>query len=149
MKIEKIDRVAVAVKNLDQAEKFFADLLGTTFQRSPTSDIVKTLTEHGQRVLKEKETKYVKVAISPTGLELVETSPPCDQEGIRSFHFKVSNLEEAKTQMKNKGIHLLTEIKHGGLKEAIFDPDDLHGIRLVLVEYDAPTPMTAILQSKK
>jgi hypothetical protein len=39
----------------------------------------------------------------------------------------------------------LTEITHGKLKEAIFHPEDLHGVRLVLVEYETRTVMEAIL----
>ena len=145
MKVEKIDRVAVAVKELDGVKKFFSDLFGTTFERSPVETIEKKMTDFGRSASGQRETRYVNVSISPMGLELVQTDPPCEREGVLSFHFKVSNLEEAKREMEIKGVRLLTEITHGSLKEAIFHPEDLHGVRLVLVEYKTPTVMEAIL----
>ena len=36
--------------------------------------------------------------------------------------------------------------KDSQLVKAIFSPDDLHGCRIVLLEYEAPTIMDAILQ---
>lgn len=146
MKVEKVDRVAVAVKDLDDVQKLFTELFETPFERSPVETISKIIKNYGERDSRERETRYVKVVISPIGLELVETDPPCEREGILSFHLKVSNLEQAKAEMERKGIRLLTEIRHGSLKEAIFNPGDLHGIRLVLVEYETPTVMDAILQ---
>jgi hypothetical protein len=144
MKIEKLDRVVIGVRSLDKAEKLFSKLFGIKFERSPIHTMVKTLTEHADQAFKKIE--YRNVAIAPVGLELIETSPPVETEGIRSFHFKVSNLEEAKIEMEEKGIHLVAEVTHGGLKEAIFSPEDLHGARIVLVEYEAPTVISAILQ---
>ena len=146
MKVEKLDRVAVAVKDLDDVQKLFAELFETTFERNPVETISKITKDYGERGSKERETRYAKVVISPMGLELVEMDPPCEREGVLSSHLKVSNLEQAKAEMERKGIRLLTEIRHGSLKEAIFNPADLHGVRLVLVEYETPTVMGAILQ---
>jgi len=142
MKVEKLDRVAIEVKDLDMAKRLFSDLLGINFEMSPLDTLERV--EHDER--DSRVTQFKKIALSPIGLELIETSPPCEREGLRSFHLKVSNLEEAKAEMKGKGIRLLSEFRHGGLKEAIFSPDDLHGVRLVLVEYDAPDVISAILQ---
>lgn len=142
MKVEKLDRVAINVKNLDEARRLFSDLFSTKFTMSPLDTLEKT--EHAER--NSGETKFSKIAFSPIGLELIETSPPCEEEGLRSFHLKVSNLEEAKAEMVKKGVRLVSEFRHGGLKEAIFNRGDLHGVRLVLVEYDAPDVMSAILQ---
>ena len=129
MKIEKLDRVATTVENLDEVISFFSDLLGITFDKLPSG----------------------KVAISPSGLELLEvgtTLPnlalPAKNEGIYCFHFKVDDLEQAKAEMEKKGIRLLREITLGTLKELIYDPDDLHGITLVLVEYKTSRVIDAI-----
>jgi predicted enzyme related to lactoylglutathione lyase len=129
MKIEKLDRVATTVEHLDEAIKFFSDLLGITFDKLPSG----------------------KVAISPSGLELLEVgstlpnlSLPAKNEGVYCFHFKVSDLEQAKAEMEKKGIRLLREINLGTLKELIYSPDDLHGITLVLVEYKTPKVIDAI-----
>jgi uncharacterized protein YjbI with pentapeptide repeats len=56
----------------------------------------------------------------------------------------VTNLEEAK-EMKSR-IHLLAEITYGDLKEAICSPADLHGARLCLSEFSAPSAVDAIMQ---
>ena len=149
MKVEKIDRIALDVNNLDSAIRLFSNVFGTTF------DTVHDKIEKGKVKQEKKITKYanknfeesqIKVAISPMGLELIETVPPIGKEGVRSFHFKVSNLDEAMAEMERKGIRLIGEIKIGGLREAIYSPEDLHGARILLVEYEAPIAMGAILQ---
>lgn len=148
MKIERISAVAVDVKNLDEAVKLFSDLFGFAFDKIPFNEIkkVKTLTEHADRTYEEQ--KY-EAAISPVGdpaldvgLELI-AMPPFQREGLRALGLKVSDLEQAKAEMKEKGIRLLADVVVGGVKEAIYD---LHGVRLALSEYEAPTLMDAILQ---
>lgn len=143
MKIEKLDRVAVNVNNLDEAVQLFSDILGMRFDMVPAGRRKKTITEHANRAFEESRNK---VAVSTEGLELVEMPQPRPKEGLRSFHLKVTNLEEARAEMKAKGIRLLAELELGGLKEAIYSPDDLHGLRLVLVEYEAPTAISAMRQ---
>ncbi len=146
MKIEKLEPVGVNVKNLNEAVKLFSDILGTTFvnHTEEAQKGEKTVTEHADRTF--EETKF-KVATDRTGyLTLIESIPPREKEGVRSLRFKVPNLEQAKAEMKQKGIRLLGEAKQGGAKVAIFSPDDLHGVRLVLMEYEAPTLVDAFLQ---
>ena len=131
MKVEKLELVTVNVKNLDEAVKLFSDILGTTFVNLER-DVEKT---------------KQKIAVERTGLmELIESSPPMEKEGVRSPVFKVPNVEQAKAEMKQKGIRLIKEIERSGFKEAIFSPDDLHGIRLSLIEYEAPTLLDAVQQ---
>ena len=148
MRIEKLDRVAVSVFNLDEAEKFFSDLLGIKFYRFQdklaAGEITreKTITKHADPAFEEAKTK---VAISPTGLELIETAPPTKKEEVRSFHFKVDDLDEAVADMELRGVRLLAEVKLGKLREAIYSAQDLHGARIVLAEYEAPTAIEAIL----
>ena len=143
MKVEKLEVVAVDVKNLDQAIKMFSDILETTFVKIPERKRKKTITEVADRAF--EEIKY-NVAIDRTGfLELIESIPPIENEGVRNIHFKVPNIEQAKEELKRKGIRLLADIVSPGFKEAIFNPDDVHGIRLCLIEYEAPTLVDALL----
>ena len=146
MKIERLELANVDVKNLDEAVKRFSDILGLTFVNAPiVKGEEKTITEHADRAF--EKTKLKKVAMDRRGfLALIESDPPVEKEGLRNIHFKVPNLEEAKAEMKRKGVRLLTEFKAGRLKNAIFHPDDVHGIRLCLHEYEAPTPVDAMLQ---
>ena len=144
MKVERMETLGVNVKNLDEAIRFFSDLLGITFVKrvEGASKREVVITEHADRAFEEIKLKN---ALDRTGfLELIESDPPVQKEGIRSIHFKVPDIEEAKAEMKRKGIRLIKDVefkdvKLGGLKEAIFHPDDVYGIRLCLVEYEAPT----------
>ena len=144
MKIEKLEPVGVNVKNLDEAVKLFSDILGTTFVELSDVKGEKTVTEHAE--LPFEETK-VKIAIDRTGfLALVESIPPMKKEGVRSLHFKVPDIEQAKAEMKQKGIRLTADVKVGSMKEAIFSTADAHGVRLILNEYEAPTFVDAMLE---
>jgi len=151
MKIERMERVVIFVKDVEKAEEFFSDLLGISFERTPPKDEIKprekVYTKHADSFF-QQSAQYNKVAISPVGLELIDTIPPVEKEGVRGFLLKVPNLEEAKAEMEEKGVRLLLSQRMGGIKEAIFHPDDLHGVRLVLVEYDAPTPLDAVRQTE-
>lgn len=82
---------------------------------------------YADRAFKEKDTEYVGVSISPEGLELIETSPPCAEEGIRSYHLKVSDLNEAMARMEEKGVHKLTVFTFGNMREAVYSAEDLYG----------------------
>ena len=146
MKIEKLDRVAIHVNDIEEAIALFSSVLGTRFDMAPREGVKrkKTITEHANRAFEESRNR---VAISPEGIELVEMPKPQPPEGLRSFHLKVSNIEEAKAEMQAKGIRLTAYLELGGLKEAIFSPEDLHGVRLVLVEYDAPDAISAMRQT--
>ncbi len=149
MKIEKIDRVVINVKDLVEAEGFFSDLFKTAFDEY--ADRIMKGEVKRERILTEYadpsfEERGLKVAHSPIGLELIETIPSLEKEGVRSIVLKVTDLEEAKAEMKRKGVRLLVEVKLGGLREAIFCPDDLHGVRLCLAEYQTPTVIEAILK---
>ena len=149
MKVERLDLVAMDVKDLDEAARFFSDLFETTFENLDTllaKDGRKsetTVTEHADRAFEEAP---IKLVISPLGIELLQTIPPLEGEGTRAIAFKVSDLEQAKAELKKKGVRLLKEIRAGGFKEAIFSPDDLHGMRLALFEYEAPSIKDAYLQ---
>src|SRR4030042_6866707 len=99
MKVERLDRVAINVRNIDKAQKFFSDLFGTKFEMSP----IETLEKKEHVASTSDGTVFKGIAFSPIGLELIETNPACKEEGLRSFHLKVSDLEEAKTEMKKRG----------------------------------------------
>ena len=144
MKVEKLEHVAVDVKNLDEAAELLSDVLGIQFVNIEGIKVEKTITEHANRNFEESK---LRIAMDRTGfLELMESTPPLEKEGLRNIHLKVPNIEQAKVEMQQKGIRLMVDIKIGGLKEAIFNPDDLHGIRLCLVEYEAPTMVDAMFQ---
>lgn len=143
MNIEKIEILAIDVKNLDEAIKKFSDILGTTFHNFGEPPIKKTITGASNAAYEQVR---IKIAIDRRGfMELIESIPPVAKEGMRNIHFKVPNLEEAKEEMRLKGYRLIADIRLGNLKEAIFNPEDCAGIRLCFVEYDEPSLVEAIL----
>ncbi|MDO8673816.1 MAG: VOC family protein [Dehalococcoidia bacterium] len=128
MKAEKIDRVHIAVKDLDKATQFFSEILGTTFSETAI----------------EEKSISAKVKMSPIGLELVASTDPSSAfakfiekrgEGMFSLCFKVPNIEEAIAELAALGIKPVARINPGNLKEAQFHPKDCFGVSLVLCEY--------------
>ncbi len=137
MKVEKIDHAAIMVKDLEQAEKFFADLFETEF--SPWAY------REG-----EEEEPDSRNLISPLGIELatpVSPNGPAKRlldnkgEGLFCLVLKVPNLEEAIAEMESHGVRL---IRRGDLpsssvwsfpKVALFHPKDVYGVMIELIEY--------------
>jgi hypothetical protein len=154
MKIEKLDRIVMYVKDIDEAKERFSRLLNITFEEIPTEGVEPARLEPGPKALElaadqpsQMAREAPRVAISPSGLELMEgdiATMPGQTEGIRCFHFKVSDYEGAKAEMEERGIPLLTDITLGKLREAIYHPDDLNGAMMGLVWYPTATAMEAI-----
>ena len=80
------------------------------------------------------------------GFTLVETEPPTEKEGLRSLLLKVSDLEQAKAEMDSHGITQTAEATLGGQREVMYSADDCHGVRLVLIDYDDPDSISAVLK---
>lgn len=129
MRLEKIDRVVVAVESVEEAAKFFDELLGIKFDRTLVG-----------------EEQQVKAKASAIGLELVESTTPDGPvarfidsrgEGVYAVIFKVPDLEDAISEMEGKGLRLVGTMEVGGLKEAMFHPKDSHGMMIMLCEYES------------
>lgn len=132
MVFERIERVAIAVRDFDEAEKFFSDLLDMEFD------------EPGYNT----ESK-VKAAYSAFGLELIGATEPDSLvdnfikkrgEGVFCVVIKVKNLDKAIEIFEQKGLRRVGEINQGGLREVLFHPKDSYGVQLVLAEYKAMHP---------
>ena len=144
MKVEKLERVAISVKNIDEALKFFSGILNIPFHIIPIDGEVKRTEKTDSS--EERKMYPTKLAISPLGFALVETEPPTEKEGLRSLLLKVSDLEQAKAEMESSGITKTAEATAGGQKEALYSPDDCHGVRLALIDYDEPDSISALLK---
>ncbi|MDO8674036.1 MAG: VOC family protein [Dehalococcoidia bacterium] len=132
MKAERLDRVHIAVKDLDKATKFFSEILGTTF-----SD---PIPGNGMDF---------KIAFSPLGLELVQPTNPEDTfakfidkrgEGLFSLCFKVPDIDKAIEKCQSMGMRLVTRMGGGTMKEAQFHPKDCFGVSIVLCEFPERLP---------
>lgn len=129
MKVERIDRILIAVRDLGTASKFFSDLLGLKFDEV--------------RVDEEQKVKYTRSAV---GLELIQSTSPdgavarfIDKrgEGLYAVMLKVSDIGLAMEEMQKRGLQLVANPKTGGLEEAYFHPKGSHGAMIVLCEYES------------
>jgi methylmalonyl-CoA/ethylmalonyl-CoA epimerase len=139
MLYEKMERIAIAVRDLDKAIEFFTGL-GIKF------DPLFEVPESGARE-----------AISPIGIELVEGQRKGSMvdrfiekrgEGVFSVMIKVSDMAKAKSVFAEKGIRQTGEILMGGLREVSFHPKDTYGCQFFLTEYEEKHPATIAATEK-
>jgi catechol 2,3-dioxygenase-like lactoylglutathione lyase family enzyme len=137
---EAIDRVVVAVEDLDTAKDLFSDLLDMDFDE-PLVD----------------EQYNMRAVYSCLGLELVESTAPGSVidnyiksrgEGVFRVVIKVTDMEEAVRKFEEKGVRSVGELTIGGVREIAFHPKDAHGIQIVLAEYKAKHPATVAALEK-
>ena len=133
MKVEKIDHVCMLVRNMEKARKFFSELFETEF------------IELGE--IQETDARSV---IDPLGLEIIE---PLKQdgvtvktlekrgEGLSLISFKVTKLDEAMSEMEERGIRLIGRMERGQMRAAIYHPKDTYGYCFVVFEQRPSNPM--------
>ncbi len=134
MKAERIDHVTIYVKDLQKAINFFSDLFGLVFSEPFGPEDQPDVTE----------------VMDPLGLNLMAAKIPGGPmsriiehrgEGLSALTFKVPNIEDAITEMKSRGIRLVSRGNYGeNAKWATFHPKDTFGVLLNLVEYHARHP---------
>ena len=138
MPIGKLDRVAVAVRDIDKARDFFGDLFGITFD--PVID------DHGAGV---------RVVYSLAGIELIAPMPVdkpfahaltgfLDEhgEGINVVAFAVDDFDAALEHFAARGVRPTAFVTAEPGREALFSPADTFGVPIVLNACPAVHPMT-------
>ena len=124
MKVEKVDRLCIGVPNLEEVKSLMEKIFGIAFEFvGDVSMPDKTL---------------MKAAISNQGIELLEV--PGKEVHMRSFHFKVNNLDEAKEWVKQHDIKILSEFSVGKMDEVVLD---VCGLRTVMINYPGTDPAAA------
>jgi methylmalonyl-CoA/ethylmalonyl-CoA epimerase len=100
VKVEKFERVLIAVKDVGKAPKLFSELLGLKFDEVWTD-----------------ESQNVEYTRSPEGLEFIQTTSPdgpvarfIEQrgEGLYGVILKVSNIRSAIKELQEKGLQIST-----------------------------------------
>lgn len=73
IKVERLERAVIGVKNLDEGVKFFTDLLGIKFTVILHKEVSRmlTVTEHTDGSTEKLRMQPSKLAVSLTGLSLV------------------------------------------------------------------------------
>ncbi len=134
MKIKHIDHIGIAVNSIEQAGKFYTDILGLK--------IVDIENVADQKV------NVAFIPITDSEVELLESTDPdgpvakfikARGEGIQHLAFRVENLEEALEELKKKGIRLIDERPRkgaGGARIAFIHPKETNGVLVELCERD-------------
>ncbi len=132
MKILKIDHLGIAVNSIDDGKKFWSDVLGLTFEGSET--------------VKEQKVTTAFFPVGESEVELLESTAPDGPvakyiekkgQGIQHVAFRVENIEEALSELKEKGIKLIDQkprIGAGGAKIAFLHPKATAGVLVELCE---------------
>ena len=137
MKINKIDHICIAVKNLEAAKKLWEPILGKSKPDDPYVD----------------EPAKINVArywLGEVGFELMESTTPDGDvakfvasrgEGVMIIGLNVTNAEEAVKELKGKGYKFIPDKQYGDLrpfrncKYAFIHPKDVNGVLLELIDY--------------
>jgi methylmalonyl-CoA/ethylmalonyl-CoA epimerase len=132
MNLTHIEHIGIAVKNLDEAIKYYENVLG--------------LKCYAVEEVKDQKVKTAFFQIGETKIELLETTDPEGPigkyiekrgEGIHHLAFAVNNLPSALNELKEKEIKLIdVSPRRGaeGLDIAFIHPKSTHGVLTELCE---------------
>jgi len=129
-KVLKVDHIGIAVKDLEQAKKFYTEMLG--------------MPALGEEVVEQQKVKVCFIPCGDSEVELLESTSPegpiakfieKNGEGIQHLALKVDNVEAALADLKAKGVRLIDEVPRygaGGASIAFIHPKSTGGILLEL-----------------
>jgi methylmalonyl-CoA/ethylmalonyl-CoA epimerase len=132
MKVKRIDHIGIAVKGIEQAGKFYTDILGLEID-----DI-----EH----VSDQRVNVAFVPVADSEVELLESTDPDGPvakyldsrgEGVQHIAFRVEDIEEALRELKEKGVRLIDQAPRkgaGGAKIAFIHPKETNGVLVELCE---------------
>lgn len=126
----RVDHIGIAVKNLEEAKKFYTDVLG--------------MKATGEEVVEQQKVKVCFIPSGDSEVELLESTSPDgpiakyiekNGEGIQHIALRVDNIEAALADLKAKGVRLIDEAPRygaGGASIAFVHPKATGGILLEL-----------------
>lgn len=134
MKVEHIDHIGIAVKEIEQAGKFYSDVLG--------------LRVEGIENVADQKVNVAFIPVTDSEVELLESTEsdgPIAKyiasrgEGIQHIAFRVADINAALDELKGKGVRLIDETpRHGagGAKIAFIHPKETNGVLVEICERD-------------
>ncbi|HKI48273.1 MAG TPA: methylmalonyl-CoA epimerase [Desulfobacteria bacterium] len=134
MKIKNIDHIGIAVKSIDQARKFYTDVLGLAIEDIET--------------VAEQKVNVAFIPITDSEVELLESVEPDGPvakyiekrgEGIQHIAFRVDDINQCLEELKEKGVRLIDQTpRHGagGAKIAFIHPKETNGVLVEICERD-------------
>ena len=130
--VGRVDHIGIAVKDIEQAKKFYTEFLG-----------MKAL---GEEVVEEQKVKVCFIPCGDSEIELLESTSPDGPiakhiekkgEGIQHIALRVDNIETAIADLMAKGVRMIDEKPRygaGGAKIAFVHPKSTGGILLEISE---------------
>jgi len=134
MKILKIDHLGIAVNSIDDGKDFWSGVLGLDFE--------------GAETVAEQKVTTAFFPVGESEVELLESTAPDGPvakyiekrgQGIQHVAFRVENIDEALTELKEKGVQLIDQqprIGAGGAKIAFLHPKATNGVLVELCQRD-------------
>jgi methylmalonyl-CoA epimerase len=132
MKIKHIDHIGIAVKTIEQAGKFYTDVLGLKI-----ADIENVA---------DQKVNVAFLPITDSEVELLESTREdgpvakfieARGEGVQHIAFRVENIEEALAELKAKGVRLIDQqprLGAGKAKIAFIHPKETNGVLVEICE---------------
>ena len=132
MKVNKIDHICIAVKNLEEARKVWEPILGKSEPDDPYVD-------------EREKIRVARYWLGEVGFELMESTTPDGEvakfvekrgEGVMIISFNVDNTREAIEELTAKGYPFI-----GGARPfrdcefAFIHPKAVNGVLLELIDY--------------
>jgi len=128
----KVDHIGIAVKDLEQAKKFYTEMLG--------------MQASGEEVVESQKVKVCFIPCGDSEIELLESTSPDgpiakfiekngDREGIQHIAIGVDNLVAAIADLKEKGVRMIDEVPRygaGGSDIAFVHPKSTGGVLVEL-----------------
>jgi len=130
--IKKINHIGVAVKDLNEATKFYEENLGLEIE--------------GTEEIKEQKVKVAFIPVGESRIELLQSTDPDGPvakfiekrgEGIHHMALEVDHIEDFLQKLKERGVQLIDEkprVGAHGMKIAFLHPRSTKGVLLELCE---------------
>jgi methylmalonyl-CoA/ethylmalonyl-CoA epimerase len=128
--IRKIAHIGVGVRDLDEAEKFYADILSMS---------VSDREQHG-------DLKASFLPVGDTSIELLQSTTPEGViskfiakrgEGVHHIAYEVDDIEKTLAHLESRGVQLIDKKPRPGAHNsriAFINPKDSYGVLVELVE---------------
>ena len=126
MKISHIEHIGIAVKSIEQARKYYEEVLG--------------LKCYNVEEVKDQKVKTAFFQVGDTKIELLESTSPDGPigkfiekkgEGMHHIAFAVPNTTEALEDISEKGVQLVDKVSRAGaegLNIGFLHPRSTHGV---------------------
>jgi hypothetical protein len=137
-----MEHLGVVVDDIDVAVARFFEVFGLDFEILNMAEL-NIQAADGVVPNAPPRTSGIRLAVDSSGLfQLLELTGT--DEHFHNIHLRVDGIDEAIAELSERGLRLVRRLFVGGLVEAIFEPEDLYGIRVVLVEYAGTSFAAAI-----